>query len=108
MSPCTSKRTPSLASEDDAERLMGLLCSASLEIGLTEGVCSAEKLPQYVNWMRKQCQARRAWMLCEDGALLGRNEPSRQMLLRCGFQDTGDASQGHPILSWRRSNPSGK
>jgi hypothetical protein len=32
MSPCTSKRTPSLASEDDAERLMGLLCSASLEI----------------------------------------------------------------------------
>jgi hypothetical protein len=30
------------------------------------------------------------------------------MLQRCGFQDTGDASQGHPILSWRRSNPGGK
>jgi ribosomal protein S18 acetylase RimI-like enzyme len=146
MSRSTSKGTPSLASDDDAERLMRLLCSASQEIGLSEGVCSPEKLPQYVNWMRKECQARRVWMLCEDGALLGmlildenedrilyvvvandarrrglgsilirhvqsraslcaeaRNEPSRRMLQRCGFQDTGKVSpSGHPILSWRR------
>ena len=144
---------PSLASQDDADRLVDLLCSARLEIGLKEHVCSPEDLPRLVNWMRKQCQARRAWMVCEDGALLGmlifdendkdrilyvavaksarrrgvgsilirhvqsrvsslcaeaRNEPSRLMLQRCGFRDTGDTSQGYPILSWRRSNPGGK
>ena len=144
---------PCLASQDDADRLVGLLCSARLEIDLKEHVCSPENLPGLVNWMRKQCQAHRAWMVCEDGALLGmlilkenedgilyvavaksarrrgvgsilirhvqlrasslcaeaRNEPSRRMLQQCGFQDTGDKSQGyHPILSWRRSNPSGK
>ncbi len=136
----------SLASQDDADRLVGLLCSAALQIGLKEHVCSPENLPRLVNWMREQCQAHRAWMVCEDGALLGmlilnenkdgilyvvvaksarrrgvgsilirhvqsrgslyaeaRNEPSRRMLQRCGFQDTGEVSpSGHPILSWRR------
>ena len=143
---------PSLASQDDANRLVDLLCSDALQIGLKEHVCTPENLPQLVNWMRKQCQAHRAWMVCEDGALLGmlilkenedgilyvvvaksarrrglgsilirhvqsrvsslcaeaRNEPSRLMLQRCGFRDTGDTSQGYPILSWRRSNPGGK
>ena len=143
---------PSLASQDDANRLVDLLCSDALQIGLKEHVCSPENLPGLVNWMRKQCQAHRAWMVCEDGALLGmlilkenedgilyvvvaksarrrglgsilirhvqsrvsslcaeaRNEPSRLMLQRCGFRDTGDTSQGYPILSWRRSNPGGK
>jgi ribosomal protein S18 acetylase RimI-like enzyme len=144
---------PSLASHDDADRLVGLLCSAALQIGLKEHVCTPENLPRLVNWMREQCQAHRAWMVCEDGALLGmlifdendedrilyvavaksarrrglgsilirhvqsrvsslcaeaRNEPSRLMLQRCGFRDTGDTSQGYPILSWRRSNPGGK
>jgi GNAT superfamily N-acetyltransferase len=143
---------PSLASQDDADRLVGLLCSARLQIGLKEHVCSPENLPGLVNWMREQCQAHRAWIVCEDGGLVGmlilkenedgilyvvvaksarrrgvgsilichvqsrasslraeaRNGPSRRMLQRCGFQDTGDASQGHPILSWRRSNPGGK
>ena len=142
----------SLASQDDADRLVDLLCSARLEIDLKEHVCSPENLPGLVKWMRKQCQAHRAWMVCEDGALLGmlildenedrilyvvvakcaqrrgvgsilirhvqsrasslcadaRNEPSRLMLQRCGFQDTGDTSQGYPILSWRRSNPGSK
>ena len=143
---------PSLASQDDANRLVDLLCSDALQIGLKEHVCTPENLPQLVNWMRKQCQAHRAWMVCEDGALLGmlilkenedgilyvvvaksarrrglgsilirhvqsrvsslcaeaRNEPSLLMLQRCGFRDTGDTSQGYPILSWRRSNPGGK
>ena len=143
---------PSLASQDDANRLVDLLCSDALQISLKEHVCTPENLPQLVNWMRKQCQAHRAWMVCEDGALLGmlilkenedgilyvvvaksarrrglgsilirhvqsrvsslcaeaRNEPSRLMLQRCGFRDTGDTSQGYPILSWRRSNPGGK
>jgi GNAT superfamily N-acetyltransferase len=134
---------PSLASQDDADRLVGLLCSDALQIGLKEHVCAPENLPRLVNWMREQCQAHRAWMVCEDGALLGmlilkengilyvvvaksarrrgvgsllirhvqsrasslcaeaRNEPSRLMLQRCGFQDTGVSRSGHPILSWR-------
>jgi GNAT superfamily N-acetyltransferase len=146
MGSCTDKQMLSLASQDDADRLVGLLCSAALQIGLREHVCSPEYLPELVNWMRKQCQAHRAWMVCEDGALLGmlilnenedgilyvvvvksarrrgvgsilirhvqsrasslraeaRNEPSRRMLQQCGFQDTDEESQGHPILSWRR------
>ena len=143
---------PSLASQDDANRLVDLLCSDALQIGLKAHVCTPGNLPRLVKWMRKQCQAHRAWMVCEDGALLGmlilkenedgilyvvvaksarrrglgsilirhvqsrvsslcaeaRNEPSRLMLQRCGFRDTGDTSQGYPILSWRRSNPGGK
>jgi len=143
---------PSLASQDDADRLVSLLCSERLQIGLKEHVCTPENLPRLVNWVREQCQANRAWMVCEDGALLGmlilkenedgilyvvvaksarrrgvgsilirhvqsrvsslcaeaRNEPSRLMLQQCGFRETGDTSQGYPILSWRRSNPGGK
>jgi len=143
----TDKQMLTLASQDDADRLVGLLCSAATQIGLKAHVWTPGNLPRLVNWMREQCQAHRAWMVCEDGALLGmlilkenedgilyvvvakaarrrgvgsilirhvqqsraslcaeaRNEPSRRMLQRYGFQDTGKVSpSGHPLLSWRR------
>lgn len=60
---------PILASQTDADQLVTLLCSASSEIKLKQSVCSPDKRPALLDWMKRQCNARRVWMLTEAASV---------------------------------------
>jgi hypothetical protein len=62
---------PTLVTQSAATELVELLCSASQEIGLKEQVCNSDNRPELLEWMKRQCEARRVWTLYESSTLLG-------------------------------------
>ena len=46
---------PRLAREDEAAALIPLFCSGAEGIGLKAHVCSSEKRPELLTWLRQQC-----------------------------------------------------
>jgi len=59
-----------LATQDRAQALSDLLCSAKREIELNEEFCSENKQPERLIWMRECCSSSRVWMIAERGSIL--------------------------------------
>jgi hypothetical protein len=62
---------PRLAIESEAEQLILVFCSGKEGIGLNLDVCSPEKHPQLLCWMRKACVRKRVWIINKGNTIFG-------------------------------------
>jgi hypothetical protein len=62
---------PRLAREDEAETLIPLFCSGGEEIGLKAHVCSSEKRPELLKWLKQQCNKSLVRVITDNGTPVG-------------------------------------
>jgi hypothetical protein len=62
---------PRLAVESEAKQLIPVFCSGKEGIGLNPDVCSPEKYPPLLCWMKKACVCERAWIINEGNTIFG-------------------------------------
>ena len=62
---------PRLATEGDAAALIPLFCSGQEGIGLKPHVCSPERLPDLLVWMKKKCTSGLVWTINDGPTPIG-------------------------------------
>jgi hypothetical protein len=71
---------PRLALESEAEQLVPVFCSGQEGIGLKPHVCSPEKYPQLLCWMKNACARELVWIINDgettSGMLIFANLPA--------------------------------